>query len=379
MSENKPDKSDFTSEAFDILNQEFKQHDLEKENAKRVERLRQKQAVGQTQISAGGKNKSATKKQQEDYSEEEPSGSGCVTWGWKLFLVIFLAALLAWIVFMPDGSLKELRDYAKTKVSYVMTWVSDTVQAKLGGSGDAHGRQAVSAADQDAQTTAAETAAQTSAAEDTTAITTTEATTAAVTTAAAATTTARTQKTTTAAKTTTTTAAENSVPESDLPQAHITVYLKSQIVVIYDSNGDVVRACICSTGKAATPTRTGTYSIRAKYRWRLMIGNCYTQYASSISSSYLLHSIPYNKKNAGTMSNASYDKLGTPASSGCTRLCFRDSKWIYDNCPIGTPVYVVNEAAPEGIVPLAVPPRIDDAVHSGWDPTDDAPENPYNN
>ena len=78
------------------------------------------------------------------------------------------------------------------------------------------------------------------------------------------------------------------------------------------------------------------------------------------------------------MSDASYDKLGTPASSGCIRLCFRDSKWIYDNCPIGTFVRVVNEEAPADIVPLPIPPRNTDAAYSGWDPTDTAPNNPYN-
>ena len=109
-----------------------------------------------------------------------------------------------------------------------------------------------------------------------------------------------------------------------------------------------------------------------------MVGNCYTQYASSFSSGYLFHSIPYNKKNAGTMSNASYDKLGNPASSGCIRLCFRDTKWIYDNCPIGTPVHVVDENAPAGSVPEIIPERIKDTAHNGWDPTDDSPESPYN-
>ena len=78
------------------------------------------------------------------------------------------------------------------------------------------------------------------------------------------------------------------------------------------------------------------------------------------------------------MSNSSYDKLGNPASSGCVRLCFRDTKWIYDNCPVGTAVQVVDEKAPTGSVPEIIPARIKDSSHNGWDPTDDSPESPYN-
>ena len=29
-------------------------------------------------------------------------------------------------------------------------------------------------------------------------------------------------------------------------------------------------------------------------------------------------------------------------------------------------------------VPEIIPERVKDSAHSGWDPTDDSPENPYN-
>lgn len=170
---------------------------------------------------------------------------------------------------------------------------------------------------------------------------------------------------------------QNSQPESN-GSYYITVYLKSQLVVVYDDNSNVINAFSCSSGKASTPTRTGDYKIHHKYRWRLMIGNSYTQYASAFSGSYLFHSIPYNKQKASTMSNSAYDKLGSPASAGCIRLCCRDTKWIYDNCPIGTHVQIVDEEAPEGISPLLFPPRIRDSKYSGWDPTDSDDDNPYN-
>ena len=283
----------------------------------------------------------------------------------KGILIVLLALVLAWIIFMPSGSLFELKDHMLHSIS------EQASNLRF------HQNTAPSTTSAIATTATKATTPGTSQATSTTTATTTTTTTT-TTTAATTTTIATTKLTTTAAAVTTTTTAAQEDPAFGNEQGAIYVYLKSQTVVVYKTDGTVRKAFTCSSGKAATPTKTGDYSIRSKYRWRLMIGNCYTQYASSFSSGYLFHSIPYNRRNAATMSDASYDKLGTPASSGCIRLCFRDSKWIYDNCPIGTFVRVIDEEAPAGIVPLPIPPRNTDAAYSGWDPTDTAPNNPYN-
>ena len=162
---------------------------------------------------------------------------------------------------------------------------------------------------------------------------------------------------------------------------YIVVYTGSQSVAVYgkDSSGEytrLVKAFICSTGrKDSSPTRKGMYKIRAKYRWRLLVGHVYGQYNSSISSSYLFHSVPYYGQNASTLENEEYDKLGSPASKGCIRMCVRDCKWIYDNCPIGTQVHVVWASGPRGD---SVPQRNRDVRYSGWDPSDRwSKDNPY--
>ncbi len=298
--------------------------------------------------------------------QEEPAESGCFGYVTKGILIVILALALAWIIFMPSGSLMELKDHVFHVISQRVT----------GSAMQSEGNTASST------TLALTTAPTTTQTQPTTAteVTNAEATTVATVavTTVTTTTTARPKTTTTARTTTTTTAAASEESVYNADQGYIYVYLQSQIVVVYDSNGNVRKAFTCSSGKASTPTKTGDYTIRSKYRWRLMIGNCYTQYASSFSSGYLFHSIPYNRRNAGTMSDASYDKLGSPASSGCIRLCFRDSKWIYDYCPIGTGVRVVDDTAPMDIVTVPIVPRITDAAHSGWDPTDTAAANPYN-
>lgn len=145
-----------------------------------------------------------------------------------------------------------------------------------------------------------------------------------------------------------------------------------------DDNGEytrVIRTFTCSTGRSSSPTRIGTYHIRAKYRWRWLVGGVYGQWCSSISSSYLFHSVPYYQQDASTLENEEYDKLGTPASKGCIRMCVQDCKWIYDNCPIGTEVSIVNESGPAG---PGVPQRNTAETYSGWDPSDRwAAGNPY--
>ena len=161
---------------------------------------------------------------------------------------------------------------------------------------------------------------------------------------------------------------------------YIVVYTGSQSAVVYgkDNSGAynvIIKAFTVSTGKSSTPTRKGMYKIRAKYRWRLLMGPCYGQYSSSIGSSYLFHSVPYDKQRPDTLYNASYNNLGKAVSHGCIRMCVRDCKWIYDNCPIGTQVHVVWASGPKG---MGVPQRKNGAKYSGWDPSDQWSEgNPY--
>lgn len=196
-----------------------------------------------------------------------------------------------------------------------------------------------------------------------------------------------TAKTTTTSKKTSTTSAVDpknnarGVKNPDYKSKYyIVVYTGSQSTVVYgkDSTGayNVIYQCFtCSTGKSSSPTKAGMYKVKSKYRWRLLVGNVYGQYSSGIGNNYLFHSVPYNKKTASSLDNAEYNKLGSPASHGCIRLCVRDSKWIYDNVPIGTQVNVVNESGPAG---APIPQRNPDPLYDGWDPSDKwANGNPY--
>ena len=155
-------------------------------------------------------------------------------------------------------------------------------------------------------------------------------------------------------------------------QSIVTVYT-------YDQNGNYtvpVRAMLCSCGMKKS-TITGEFDIYFKAEWHALYNNVYGQYISGISGDYLFHSVPYVKmgKNS-TLEIEEFNKLGQEASLGCVRLAVEDTKWIYENCPIGTHVKIYDSDKPE---PLGRPEAIRiNGKGLGWDPTDRTKGNPYN-
>ncbi|MCR5387983.1 MAG: DUF5011 domain-containing protein [Lachnospiraceae bacterium] len=152
-------------------------------------------------------------------------------------------------------------------------------------------------------------------------------------------------------------------------------YLKinksTNVVTVYDMKDKPVTAFVCSTG-AATPL--GTFYTMDKHRWWTLDGPCYGQYCTRITAHVLFHSVWYRvNEDPRTQAFSQYNKLGTSASHGCTRLTTAASKWIYDTCPTGTKVIIF--AGTEADDPLGKPQFIHVEGYQGWDPTDPNPEN----
>ncbi len=136
-----------------------------------------------------------------------------------------------------------------------------------------------------------------------------------------------------------------------------------------------VKAMLCSVG-TGNLTITGTFQTKAKYRWKLLMGDVYGQYATRIVKGILFHSVYYyENNNPATLSVNQYNKLGNAASHGCIRVNVADAKWIYDNCPVGTTVVIYDDKKNPG--PLGKPEAIKITAGKGWDPTDPDPRNPY--
>lgn len=173
-----------------------------------------------------------------------------------------------------------------------------------------------------------------------------------------------------------------SVSAAEIPQYRITANRATNYVAVYTHNaaGEYnlpVLEVTCSTGKNnATPVATTKISNRDAFH--LMDGKVYAQYATRFNDGCMFHAVYCFTKNKGNLNTAAYNKLGEQASAGCIRLTTADSKWIYDNCPAGTVVEVIDD--PNDFGPFGKPmvPTIPDGhPAAGWDPTDPDPNNPW--
>ncbi|WP_230397868.1 L,D-transpeptidase family protein [Novisyntrophococcus fermenticellae] len=127
-----------------------------------------------------------------------------------------------------------------------------------------------------------------------------------------------------------------------------------------------VRSMLCSVGLPSTATPAGTFYTSAKYTLKELMGPSWGKYATRVVGGVLFHSVATGSPSdpTHTVPAGEYNKLGSPASHGCIRLCVRDAKWIYDHCSLGTQVQIGdNFSMPFGKPTL---PKISGSV----DPTD---------
>ena len=145
----------------------------------------------------------------------------------------------------------------------------------------------------------------------------------------------------------------------------IKVNLGTCVVTIYRGS-TAVKAMLCSPGlNNATPT--GTFSLGIKRHWHALFGGVYGQYTSLITGNILFHSVYYYRyKDNNSLATAQYNKLGSPASSGCVRLNCADAYYIFTNCPVGTPVTIFRGSTTDD--PLPRPSKL--TISTSYDPTD---------
>lgn len=189
---------------------------------------------------------------------------------------------------------------------------------------------------------------------------------------------------TTPTETTTTTEYREEVVV-DLPY-YIEVDKQKKVVSIYTTNEEgkyetLVRQMICSTEEDRGKFPDGMYQLsleNRRFEWRMMKSHgeeMFAQYACTISGDFMFHSVPYSiNGDKSSLYEWRYTELGTACTGGCIRLTVECAKWIYDNCPPGTPVCIMRSESfdPELIEKLRPPAPVD-----GWDPTDPDPNNPH--
>ena len=129
-------------------------------------------------------------------------------------------------------------------------------------------------------------------------------------------------------------------PESSSTNWLILVDTKRcKVGIFWGSKGNwqLQRMMDCAPGKASTPTKKGRFTVGSKgYYFDSGAARCF--YFTQFSGNYLFHSVLYyqNPKPTSIMDG----RVGMGLSHGCVRLKLENAKWIYNNIPRGTKVYI---------------------------------------
>lgn len=148
-------------------------------------------------------------------------------------------------------------------------------------------------------------------------------------------------------------------------------------VTVYqiDENGEYtipIRSFRCSTGLRTPIHDTQILNHNA---WNGLADDSVGMWTSWIGGNFLFHSVSFLAMNHNSLKEDWYNILGTTCSGGCVRLQVLNAKWIYDNTPVYSPVYLEYNTDSPG--PFGLPEAIDTTGRLGWDPTDPLEGNPW--
>lgn len=111
-----------------------------------------------------------------------------------------------------------------------------------------------------------------------------------------------------------------------------------------------------ATGKTASMTPTGVFTVGEKEEWHKWPANTYSPYASTyyITDNHygglFIHGPIYSTQSFSSVLGGSVSKIGTSCSSGCLRTEAEAAYFVYSMCPEGTQVKIV-EGSPLGFTP----------------------------
>lgn len=167
-------------------------------------------------------------------------------------------------------------------------------------------------------------------------------------------------------------------PKATLKSYKIEIDLTNQICTVYGVYSDksvkgLMSEFISSARKGKT-TPTGNFKIqgasggrKAKYRTcKLSGGKTYAEFACRFTGAKMMHGVPWKARNTkGYVYKNEFNKLGSVASAGCVRMPIKLARYIYNNCPVGTPVIVFKGT--KGHYPMGKPKKY--TATSNIDPT----------
>lgn len=167
-------------------------------------------------------------------------------------------------------------------------------------------------------------------------------------------------------------------PKATLKSYRIDIDLTNQVATVYgiysDKSAKVLMSEFVSTARKGKTTPTGNFKIqgasggrKAKYRTcKLSGGKTYAEYACRFTGAKMMHGVPWKTRNTkGYVYKGEFNKLGSVASAGCVRMPIKLARYIYNNCPVGTPVKVFKGT--KGKYPMGKPKKY--TATSNIDPT----------
>ena len=175
------------------------------------------------------------------------------------------------------------------------------------------------------------------------------------------------QKPVTATKPTTSTT-NITKPKATLKSYRIDVDLTNQICTVYgvysDGSAKPIMSEFVSTARKGKKTPAGNFKIqgasggrKAKLRTaKMSSGKSYAEFLCRFTGSKCMHTVPYkSRQTTGHVNKTEFNKLGKTASAGCVRMPWKMAKFIYEKCPIGTPVRVFKGKS--GVYPMGKPKK----------------------
>jgi len=97
----------------------------------------------------------------------------------------------------------------------------------------------------------------------------------------------------------------------------------------------LIKSMLCTIGKPSTPTKKGKFKVQGKGSMFRVNSSRICKYYTQFYGDYLFHSVILDNKG-----NIVDGRLGKALSHGCIRLSIENAKFIYDNIPKGTAVWI---------------------------------------
>ena len=130
----------------------------------------------------------------------------------------------------------------------------------------------------------------------------------------------------------------NQVDTKSYTNYYMLVSISQQMVYVFNGtnrNWKLINSFQCASGTGGTPTVLGHFFVGIKGPQFETENEVILKYFTQIQGNYLFHSVLFDKNG-----NLVDGTLGKSASHGCVRLALENAKYIYDNVPIGSGIWI---------------------------------------